>query len=257
MKNSKNKYIALFSCFVLAAVFAVGLSVKTSPKADKNTAQTEETTTAQVSSNKNAPAKTQIKTPAAEKNSSDVSKEKPAKTDSSSSETKTDTKKEETPNITNSGDGYGQGYDEYEEAGEFEDELTFALPVNGETVMDYSSEKLVYDPTLEQYRTNDTVCYKTEEGTAVGAAAEGTVESISTDSKNGVSVTLFHGDGWRTTYSQLNSNLAVSEGDIVKKGQTIGFVAKPTKYASALGCHLEFKMTLNDNAVDPKTALAE
>lgn len=256
MKNSKNKYIALFSCFVLAAVFTVGLSVKTNPKTDKNSVKTEETNTAQVSANKNSPAKTQIKVPAAEKNSSDTSKVEPAKTGSSSSESETDTKKENT-NITNSGDGYGQSYDEYEEAGEFEDELTFALPVNGETVMDYSSEKLVYDPTLEQYRTNDTICYKTEEGTAVGAAAEGTVESISTDSKNGVSVTLFHGDGWRTTYSQLNSNLAVSEGDIVKKGQTIGFVATPTKYASALGCHLEFKMTLNDNAVDPKTALAE
>ena len=48
MKNSKNKYIALFSCFVLAAVFAVGLSVKTNPKTDKNSVKTEETNTAQV-----------------------------------------------------------------------------------------------------------------------------------------------------------------------------------------------------------------
>lgn len=257
MKNSKNKYMAIFSCFVLAAIFAVGLSVRTSPKADKNTVHREEESTAQVDANKNAPAKTQIKTPSLPESSSDKSIREPQKTDVSSSEPKADDKQKETPNITNSGDGYSQGRDEYEEVGEFEDELTFALPVNGETLMDYSSEKLVYDPTLEQYRTNDTVCYKTEEGTAVGAAADGTVESITTDVKNGVSVTLFHGDGWRTTYSQLNSNLAVSEGDIVTKGQTIGFVAQPTKYASALGCHLEFKMTLNDNAVDPKTALAE
>lgn len=93
MKNSKNKYIALFSCFVLAAVFTVGLSVKTNPKTDKNSVKTEETNTAQVSANKNAPAKTQIKVPAAEENSSDTSKVEPAKTGSSSSESETDTKK--------------------------------------------------------------------------------------------------------------------------------------------------------------------
>ena len=36
MKKSRNKYIGIFSCFVLAAVFAVTISVNTSEKDAKN-----------------------------------------------------------------------------------------------------------------------------------------------------------------------------------------------------------------------------
>ena len=51
--------------------------------------------------------------------------------------------------------------------------------------------------------------------------------------------------------------LKVAVGDAVKKGQQIGQVAKPTKYGSAIGTHLEFKVCQGEFAIDPKVALGE
>ena len=242
MKKKRNKYAAVISCCVLAAVFAVGLSVSTAEKkAEENeiVQLDEENETAQVNLNKNAAPKTEI---IEEKTTPNVKEEKEENKN-------TDT----TPVIPKTGDGYTEA----EDVGSFDDGLTFAVPVIGQVAMDYSMDKMVYDPTLEQYRTSDSICYLAKEGTKVSSAAEGTVESILKDSNKGVSVTVFHGDGWRTTYSQLDENVAVSQGDIVEKGQTLGCVGKPGRYSSAMDSHLEFKMTLNGESIDPKTVLAK
>jgi murein DD-endopeptidase MepM/ murein hydrolase activator NlpD len=256
MKSNKNKYIAVFSCFVLAAVFAVGLSVTTADKARKNDTQNisqqDEVPqpSAEVSLNKNAPAKTENKVT----DDNQVKQTTPQKTENSTTvkpESSTQTAPAQEKKTV-----YEYG-DEFEEAGLFDDALIFSVPVSGEIAMDYSADKMVYDATLEQYRTNDSICYAAEEGTAVSAAAGGTVESVVKDNVKGTSITVFHGDGWRTTYSQLSDDVAVSQGDIVEKGQTLGYVGSPSKYSSAMGSHLEFKMTLDGNSVDPKMALAE
>jgi len=43
----------------------------------------------------------------------------------------------------------------------------------------------------------------------------------------------------------------VKKGDKVKQGQTIGSVAAPTKYGTALGSHLEFSMEQGGKTEDP------
>lgn len=255
MKSNKNKYIAVFSCFVLAAVFAVGLSVTTANKTKKNNttniAERNEASqpSAEVSLNKNAPAKIEPQV------TEETQKEQTAPQNKENSTIKPESGTQTAP-AQEKKTVYEYG-DEFEEAGLFDDALIFSAPVSGEIAMDYSADKMVYDSTLEQYRTNDSICYAAEEGTAVSAAAGGTVESVVKDNVKGTSVTVFHGDGWRTTYSQLSDDVAVSLGDIVEKGQTLGYVGSPSKYSSAMGSHLEFKMTLDGNSVDPKTALAE
>lgn len=133
----------------------------------------------------------------------------------------------------------------------------FNWPVNGDVVMDFSSDALVYDSTLDQYRTNSNICISAPKGTAVKAAASGTVESVAYNDEDGYTVTVFHGNGWRTTYGQLDENTAVSQGDIVKTGDIIGTVAAPTKYSLNLGDHLEFAVLEDTVAIDPKVALAE
>jgi len=243
MKKKRNKYAAIISCCVLAAVFAVGFSVSTAEKeAEENRIVQieEENETAQVNLNKNAAPKTEI-----------IKENKTPETDVK------EVPENETPAVQPEIPQSGDGYSEAEDVGEFENALVFAVPVMGNVAMDYSMDKMVYDPTLEQYRTSDSICYSAEEGTRVSSAAQGTVESVLKDSSKGVSVTVFHGDGWRTTYSQLSENVAVSQGDIIEKGQTIGYVGTPGRYSSAMGSHLEFKMTLNGESIDPKTALAE
>ncbi|MBR5468005.1 MAG: M23 family metallopeptidase [Firmicutes bacterium] len=227
MKTKPNKYIMLCSCFAIAAVLAVCISVSTAekevPHSELVRLETEEET-AQVNLNKNAVPKIET----AEKK-----------------EIKSEKKEIKVP------------AEEKQESAQLEDELIFSLPVVGSVAMDYSMEKMVYDPTLEQYRTSDSMCFVAEEGTEVNSSAQGTVESVLNDKADGVSVTVFHGDGWRTTYSQLGEDVAVSQGDIVEKGQLIGFVGQPGIMSSAMGSHLEFKMTLNGESIDPKTVVAK
>lgn len=139
----------------------------------------------------------------------------------------------------------------------FDDSQEMIWPVSGQIVMDYSVETGIFDRTLEQYRTNDSICISAPMGTDVMAASDGTVTAITKDKVDGVTVELDHGNGWRTTYSQLQDNLAVSEGQAVYRGDVIGKVGKPTGYSSALDCHLDFSVFKDDVATDPKLVLAQ
>jgi len=133
----------------------------------------------------------------------------------------------------------------------------FAWPVKGDIVMDYSTDVPVFDQTLEQYRTNDCISIAADKGDKVFSAAAGTVESIAENDEKGCVVTVFHGNGWRTTYGQLDKDLAVREGDIIAKGDLIGVVGEPSKYSVMLGNHMDFGITENGESIDPKTALAK
>ncbi|MCC8096975.1 MAG: M23 family metallopeptidase [Eubacterium sp.] len=133
-----------------------------------------------------------------------------------------------------------------------ENSQTMLMPVEGQIVMDYSPEIAVFDATLEQYRTNDTICIAAESGTPVAAAADGVVTETGFDEINGNSVVIDHGNGWMSTYSQLGENIPVAVGDIVNAGEIIAQIGEPTDFQSALGSHLEFYLTHNDESADPK-----
>lgn len=133
--------------------------------------------------------------------------------------------------------------------------VTYVYPVTGETVMAYSVDKAVYDPTLDQYRTNDTLCIAAEAGTEVKAAADGTVVEIKEDDESGRTLVIEHADGMRTTYGPLAAEGMAKKGDTVTKGQTIGKLDQPTKYQAALGSCLVFAMEENGERVDPTKKL--
>lgn len=129
--------------------------------------------------------------------------------------------------------------------------LAFVAPVEGEIVLGYSTDHAIYDPTLEQYRTNASVSLSAKQGTAVKAAADGVVKEIRQDTQAGNVVTIAHGEDWLTTYGQLEDTVAVKEGERVQQGQKIGAVAAPTKYGVALGDHLDFAMVQNGEPKNP------
>ena len=132
---------------------------------------------------------------------------------------------------------------------------TFSYPVQGEVVLPYSIDHAIYDPTLEQYRTNASISLSAEKGTVVKAAAEGTVMEVAEDTESGMTVVIAHNENWLTTYGQLEDAVKVAKGDKVMQGQAIGTVAMPTKYGAALGTHLEFAMEQNGEAKDPTAYL--
>lgn len=129
--------------------------------------------------------------------------------------------------------------------------VSFMYPLKGEVVLPYSIDHAIYDPTLEQYRTNASVSFSAEQGAEVKAAAEGTVQAVKEDTEAGNTIVISHADGWLTTYGQLKDAVEVKEGEKVKQGQVIGSVDNSTKYGAALGTHLEFAMEQNGQPRDP------
>jgi len=140
----------------------------------------------------------------------------------------------------------------------FDETKEMSWPVNGQIVMDYSIETAIYDKTLDQYRTNDSISISAPVGTEVKAAAEGVVEKIFSDEENGQSIVLNHGNGWLTTYSQLEQKtVLVKEGQVVREGEVLAKVGEPTNYSVMLGSHLDFKITKDELAQDPKLVLVQ
>lgn len=136
-------------------------------------------------------------------------------------------------------------------------EPVFAYPLEGEVVLPYSIDHAIYDPTLEQYRTNAGISIAAEAGAEVKAAADGKVQEITADAEMGNTIVIAHANGWLTTYGQLEDAVAVKEGENVQQGQVIGAVHTPTKYGVALGSHLDFAMEKDGVPVNPQEKCTE
>lgn len=136
----------------------------------------------------------------------------------------------------------------------FDDEDTLAWPVVGNVLINYSMDKTVYFPTLDQYKYNPAIVIAAVEGESITAAASGKVKSVSTDPELGNVVVMELGSGYEITYGQLK-DITVSEGGYVSRGDLIGSVAAPTKYYSVEGCNIYLKLTKDGTPVDPMAKL--
>ena len=132
----------------------------------------------------------------------------------------------------------------------FSEDTLMEWPVNGNILLDYSMDQTTYFPTLDQYRLNPAIAVGAVEGAPVVAAVNGTVYSVEQDAQTGTTVTMELGNGYQAVYGQL-TDLTVSEGDTIKKGTTIGYIAQPTKYYSTEGTNLYFAMRKNGEPIDP------
>ena len=125
------------------------------------------------------------------------------------------------------------------------------LPVSGETVHGYAMDCLSYNPTTRDWRVHNGVDIAAEAGTAVCAAANGVVYTTYEDETMGTTVVIRHEGGYVTMYSSLDADVTVSAGDEVKLGQTIGYVGSSALLESAIGDHVHFCVTVDDESMDP------
>ena len=136
----------------------------------------------------------------------------------------------------------------------FGDEDQLVWPIVGDILINYSMDKTVYFPTLQQYRYNPAIVISANVGESISAAAEGRVVSVSYDRQLGNTVVMDLGNQYELTYGQLD-NITVSEGSYVVTGDIIGNVASPTKYFSTEGANVYFKLTKNGEPVNPISKL--
>ena len=137
---------------------------------------------------------------------------------------------------------------------DFHEEDGLVWPIVGDVLINYSMDKTIYFPTLEQYKYNPAIVIAATQGESISAAANGRVTSVGYDPVIGNIVVMDLGNGYELTYGQLE-NIVVSEGSYVSVGDGIGTVASPTKYYSLEGTNVYFKLTKDGEPVNPMTQL--
>ena len=136
----------------------------------------------------------------------------------------------------------------------FNEEDGLVWPIVGDVLINYSMDKTIYFPTLDQYKYNPAIVIAATQGEQICAAADGRVTSVSYDPNTGNTVVMELGNGYELTYGQLE-NITVSEGSYVNVGDSIGTVATPTKYYSTEGTNVYFKLTKDGEPVNPLSKL--
>ena len=124
----------------------------------------------------------------------------------------------------------------------------FAWPLPGYTTLssDFGTARRVYG--AKDVHTGMDI--PAPAGTPVYAAADGAA-SLNNHWVMGISVKLDHGGSLATLYGHLSA-CAVKDGDLVEKGQLIGYVGST---GNSTGNHLHFETTLNGAAVSSRPYL--
>ena len=133
--------------------------------------------------------------------------------------------------------------------------LKTCMPVQGEVLSPYAMEVLSYNQTTRDWRTHNGIDLAAPAGTDVLAAADGEVYTVYEDDRMGTTVVIRHEGGYTTRYCSLDAEVAVSAGQAVSMGQTIGTVGTTALMENALGDHVHFSVTKDDEPVDPAAFL--
>lgn len=129
--------------------------------------------------------------------------------------------------------------------------LSFSKPISGEIQKQYSIDKVIYSKTLELWKTHDGIDIAADIGTNVKAIEKGTVEKVYEDSFYGTTIVIDHGQGYKSSYSNLDKNTSVKEKQTVNKGQVIGKISNTAIGEIKDESHLHFTLFKDNNNVDP------
>ena len=157
-----------------------------------------------------------------------------------------------TPNVkTDVEDGKDAVVSTWKSDQTYEQPAAWVWPVKGEIERKYAVETLAYDVTMKDWRTHDGIDVLADKGTVVRAASDGKVESITQDDLYGTTVTIDHGNGLKSTYSNLADKPTVKQGDSVSAGDVIGSIGATALCEVGQGSHVHIAMSKDGNSVDP------
>ncbi|MDD4767479.1 MAG: M23 family metallopeptidase [Desulfotomaculaceae bacterium] len=122
------------------------------------------------------------------------------------------------------------------------------LPVSGQVVRNFG---MVVDPLDNLERFHGGIDIAAQVGSEVRAVQDGQVKKVGDSRELGKYVLIDHGQGAFTLYGEL-ARAAVSEGQEIKAGQTVGEVGNT---GDVSGGSLHFELRENEKLVDPLSRL--
>ncbi len=129
-------------------------------------------------------------------------------------------------------------------------EITYKLPVAGQLQKKFSVDELLWDETMEDWRTHNGIDIAGDIGTVVDTCAPGKVLESYEDEMYGFVVKIQHGDGVVTVYKNLEKTV-VKKDDTVDEGQMIGTVGEKGAFEMAQKPHLHFEVIVEGKNINP------
>lgn len=146
-------------------------------------------------------------------------------------------------------------FEEDSDANFVEEASSFAMPIEGAIITEYTDDTLVYSDTLEAWIGHEAMDIKADEGGIVLAPMGGTIKKVYEDELWGIVIVIDHGNGLETKYANLSTKEMVKEGVRVEKGDHISKVGKTAKIEMHLDTHLHFEVRKDGKLIDPRSIM--
>ena len=114
---------------------------------------------------------------------------------------------------------------------------------------------MIYSKTLDMWKTHDGVDVEGELGQVIVSCERGTVEKVFDDAFYGKTIVINHGQGSKTSYSNLDEEVYVTNGQSIKKGQKIGKIGNTSIGEIKDKPHIHFMLFENNEVADPTSIL--
>ena len=137
--------------------------------------------------------------------------------------------------------------------GENTERIKYIAPVSGNVIKDFSGEELVFSVTMNDYRVHTGVDIACSVGEAVKCFSDGIIVSIEDTPLMGNTITVDHGDGLISRYSNLSHIYpgGIEVGTEVSMGDIIGGIGESALIECGEEPHLHFEVSKNGTEVDP------
>lgn len=134
-------------------------------------------------------------------------------------------------------------------------EITIIKPIDGEIQSEFAAKKLVYNSTLQEWRTHSGIDIAGTAGSPIKAAASGKISAVKFDPRYGLTVVMEHevnGRRFSTVYCGLAKTADdLTAGNKVEAGAVIGTLGDDIFCEKAQGAHLHFELFENNEPLDP------
>lgn len=120
------------------------------------------------------------------------------------------------------------------------------LPVEGKITSPYGDRQ---NPISKEQESHKGIDINAKLGTPVKAVMNGVVDSAKESKTYGKEILIEHENGYKTLYAHL-SEIKVSEGQVIKKGDVIGLTGNT---GMSRGPHLHFEVQKSGKYMDPMT----